>query len=96
MAKSLAHRLCLKQQIYSFRMLENKTIVEQLTEFHKIIDDLENIEVKIDDEEKALLLLISLPKSFEHFKDALINGKKVIITLDKVQTAVKFKIFEDW
>ena len=74
-------------------MVDNKSIVEQLTEFHKIIDDLENIEVKIDDEDKGLLLLSSLPRSFEHFKDALLYGKEGTITLDEVQTAVKSKEF---
>jgi uncharacterized membrane protein YheB (UPF0754 family) len=45
MTKSLAHRLCLKQQLYSFKRTETRSIVEQLAEFNKIIDDLENIEV---------------------------------------------------
>ena len=45
MTKSLAHRLCLKQQLYSFKMTETRSIVEQLAKSNKIIDDLENIEV---------------------------------------------------
>lgn len=45
---------------------------------------MENIEVKIDDEDKVLLLLILLSRFFEHFKDALIYGKEDIITLDEV------------
>lgn len=70
MTKSLAHMLCLKQQCYSFRMVENKSIVEQLTNFYKIIDDLENIEVRIYDEDNILLLLSSLLISFKHFNYA--------------------------
>ena len=49
MAKSLAHRQVLKQQIYSFKMVKSKAIMEQLTEFNKIIGDLENIEVHLED-----------------------------------------------
>jgi hypothetical protein len=45
MTKSLAHRQLLKQQLYSFKMVESKAIMEQLTEFNKILNDLENIEV---------------------------------------------------
>lgn len=63
--------------------------MEQLTEFHKIINDLENIYVKIDVEDNAILLLISLPRSFEHFKDAFHYGKKGTITLDEVHMAVR-------
>lgn len=65
-------------------MVDKKSVVEQLTKFHKIIDDLENIEVNIDDEDKALLLLITLLRSFENFKDAILNDKEGIITLYEV------------
>lgn len=61
----LAHMLYLKQQLYSFRMVEKKSILEKLIKFHKINDDIENIEVKIDDEDKDILLLSSLPRYFE-------------------------------
>lgn len=65
--------------------------MEQLTEFHKISDDLENIEVKIEDEKKILLFLCLLLRSFDHFKDALLYDKKYTIILDKVHTAVRSK-----
>ena len=69
MTKSLAHRQCLKQQLYFYRMVESKPIMEQLTEFNKIIDDLANIDVSLEEEDKALHLLCALPRSFENFKD---------------------------
>ena len=65
MTKSLSHRKLLKQQLYSFKMVESKPITEQFTKFNKIIDDLANIEVSMEDEDKALLTLCLLPKSFE-------------------------------
>jgi len=43
MTKSLAHRQFLKQQLYSFKMVELKAIMEKLAEFNRILDDLENI-----------------------------------------------------
>jgi len=49
MTKSLSHRQFLKQQLYSFKMVESKAITEQLTEFNKIIADLEKIEVHLED-----------------------------------------------
>lgn len=54
-----------------------------IDKFSQIIDDMENIEVKIDDEENILLLLSSLPRSFEHFKDILVHGKECTISLDE-------------
>ncbi|XP_058766276.1 uncharacterized protein LOC131639847 [Vicia villosa] len=90
-ARSVIILLYLKQQLYSFRMVENKFMVEQLTEFQKIIDDLGNIEVKINDEDKVLLLLSSLSRSFKHFKDVLLYSKEGTVTFNEVQTMVKSK-----
>jgi len=42
-------------------MIEDKVLAEQLDMFNKLILDLENINVMIDDEDQALLLLCSLP-----------------------------------
>lgn len=42
-------------------MVDERTTLQQVDEFNKIIDDLENIEVKIDGEEKTLILLSALP-----------------------------------
>ena len=55
---------------------ENKSVTEQLSEFNKIIDDLTNIDVKIEDEDQTFHLLCALPKSLEHLKDALLYGKE--------------------
>jgi len=40
MAKSLPHKQSRRQQLYSYRMMESKTITEQLTKFNKNVDDL--------------------------------------------------------
>ena len=77
MTKSLIHKLCLKQQLYLFRMIESRTMVEQLTNFNKILkNDLGNIKVKLEGKDKALLLLRALLKMFERFKDILSFKKK--------------------
>jgi len=58
MTKLLApHRQLLKQQLCPFKMVEPKSNTEQLTKFNKILDDLANIEVNMENEDKALLLL---------------------------------------
>lgn len=55
--------------------------MKKLKEFHKIIDEQENIEVNINDEVKTLFLLSSLPRYFENFEDKLIYGNENNITL---------------
>lgn len=91
MTKSLPRRQFLKQQLYSFKIVESKPVTEQLGEFNKILDDLENIEVKLEDEDKAILLLCALPRSFESFKDTMLYGKESSMTLENVQVALRTK-----
>ncbi|PNX91282.1 cytochrome p450 [Trifolium pratense] len=76
MTKSLVQKQCLKERLFFFRIVENKHVVEQLSEFNKIIDDLANIDVNLEDEDKAFHLLCVLPKSLENLKDALLYGKE--------------------
>lgn len=68
MTKSLVNRLYLKQILYSFKISEDKVLTEQLDMFNKLIFVLENIEVKINDEDQALMLLSVLPMSHAHSK----------------------------
>ncbi|RDY09215.1 hypothetical protein CR513_06456, partial [Mucuna pruriens] len=77
------HLLCLEQQLYSFKMVDLKSIT---------FDYLKNINVKLDCEDKVLLLLNSLPKSFEHFKDVILYGKDQTISLDKYKNFVDVAI----
>jgi len=48
--KLLANRLILKQRPFLLRMHEGNPIKSHIVEFFSIINDLDNIEVKIEDE----------------------------------------------
>lgn len=72
-------------------MVENKYIVEQLRKIHKIINGLQNIDVKIEDDDKTIVLLSLLPRSFKHFKYTLLYGIEGTITLDELQTTIRSK-----
>jgi hypothetical protein len=64
MTKSLANKLRLKKHLYAIRMVEGTSIQSHLNEFNSICVDLESLNVKIDDEDKAILLVVSLPPFF--------------------------------
>ncbi|KAL1535775.1 Retrovirus-related Pol polyprotein from transposon TNT 1-94 [Salvia divinorum] len=91
MTKSLANRLHLKQKLLTFKITEGKSLLEQLEEFGKCIDDLENIDEEIKDEDKALMLLNSLPKSYEHFNDVMLLGRESKISYEEVYSALKLR-----
>ena len=61
MTKSLSNKLYLKKQLYGLRMNEGTTVLEYLNFFKKVINELLTVDVKIDEEDKVLILLSSLP-----------------------------------
>ncbi|KAG8478575.1 hypothetical protein CXB51_028347 [Gossypium anomalum] len=73
--KSLANRLVLKQHLFTFRMNEGELLRDHISQFITLINDLKNVEVHINDEDQAMLLLCSLPPSYNSFKETLIYGR---------------------
>lgn len=84
----------MKQKLLGFKKVENKSLIEQLDEFNKSVDDIENLEVKLEDDHKALMLLSSLPKSLENFKGTLLFGKKDQLSFEEIQTTLKTKFLQ--
>ncbi|KAG8474173.1 hypothetical protein CXB51_033532 [Gossypium anomalum] len=73
--KSLANHLVLKQRLFAFRMNECELIRDHISQFITLLNDLKNVEVHIDDEDRAMLLLCFLPHSYKSFKKTLIYGR---------------------
>ena len=71
LTKTLSSRLYLKTKFFTFKMKEKQKLQDHIDEFNKLCLDLENINVKYDDEDRALVLLHSLPLSYEYFVDIL-------------------------
>ncbi|PHT53674.1 hypothetical protein CQW23_08136 [Capsicum baccatum] len=86
MTKSLANKLRLKERLFTLRMSEGTPIQSHLGEFNSIIIDLENLDVEIDDEDKAVLLIVSLPPSYRHFKEIMLYGNNVTLSFDDVKS----------
>jgi hypothetical protein len=47
--------------------------------------------VKIDDEDKAILLVVSLPPSFKHFKEIMLYENHTSLTFENVKSNLLFK-----
>ncbi|WJZ81423.1 hypothetical protein VitviT2T_001266 [Vitis vinifera] len=85
MTKSLANRLPKKIKLYTFKITSGMAIEEHLDHFNKIILDLENIDITISNEDKAILLLTSLNASYTNMKEAIMYGRDSM-TFDEVQS----------
>ncbi|GKB70506.1 retrovirus-related pol polyprotein from transposon TNT 1-94 [Tanacetum coccineum] len=55
MTKSLANRLYLKKKLYTYYMSPGTKLGDHIDEFNKLILDLTNIDIKIEDEDQALI-----------------------------------------
>ncbi|GJR28499.1 zinc finger, CCHC-type containing protein [Tanacetum coccineum] len=74
MTKSLTNRLYLKKTLYTYYMSPGTKLGDHIDEFNKLILDLVNIDIEIEDGDQALMLLTSLPSSYENFVETLYSG----------------------
>ena len=80
----------LKQRLFTLHMKEGTQIKDHLDELNKILMDLKNIDVRIDEEDQALILLCLLPSSFENFINSMLYGRDTL-SLKDVKSVLHFK-----
>ncbi|KAL5746560.1 hypothetical protein ACOSP7_027706 [Xanthoceras sorbifolium] len=78
MKKSLSNKLTFKDQLYRLKMKEGGDVIAHLNDFNWCISDLIRVNVKYEEDDKALLLLRSLPDSFKHFRTTFFFGKDTL------------------
>jgi transposase InsO family protein len=87
MTKSLTNKLLLKQRLFGLRMQEGTPLRDHLDQLNTILLELRNIDVKVEDEDAALILLVSLPLSYENFVQSFIVGKDTV-SLEEVRSSL--------
>ena len=55
MGKNLTNRLMLKQELYSLKRKEDMDLRAHIGEFNKLLCDLSNVGVKLEDEDKSII-----------------------------------------
>ncbi|KAH9659027.1 hypothetical protein KPL70_023708 [Citrus sinensis] len=87
MKKSLENRLYMKKKLYRFTYTHGMSMNDHVNSFNKILADLLNLDERFEDEDKALLLLNSLPDEYDHLTTTLLHGKDSV-TFDAVCSAL--------
>jgi len=77
MTKGFSNKLYLKKQLYGLRMNGVTTVLEHLNIFNKVISELLTVDVKTDEEDKALILFCSLPESYDHIVTTILYVRKL-------------------
>ncbi|GKE49371.1 retrovirus-related pol polyprotein from transposon TNT 1-94, partial [Tanacetum coccineum] len=86
MTKSLANRMYLKKKLYTYYMSPGTKLGDHIDEFNKLILDLANIDIEIEDEDRALMLVTSLPSSYENLMKTLLYGRESLTIEDVLAT----------
>ena len=86
-AKGISNWLMLKEQFHNLCMDDNMKLSYHLSALNGIVSISEAIGVKIDDEDKVLRLIWSLPSSYRHIKSILMYGKETL-TFEEVASKI--------
>ena len=78
MSKSLTNKLFLKKKLYGLKMAEGSTLDQHINVFNQIISNLNRVDVKFEKEDMTLILLNSLPESYDNLVTTLMWGKKTL------------------
>jgi len=78
-------KLYLKQKLFGLKMQEGSDLPGHINVFNQLVADLMKVDVKIDDEDRAIILLCSLPRSYEYLVTILTYGKEDIKVEDIVR-----------
>ena len=79
MSNSLTNKLLLKKQLYGLKMAQGSTLNQHISVFNQIISDLNRVHVKSKEEDMTLILLNSLPESYENLVTILMWGKETLV-----------------
>ena len=87
MTKSLSNKLLLKRRLFGLQMKEGTKLKDHLDQLNSILLELRDIDVKMEDEDVAMILLASLPLSYENFVSSISVGKESL-TLEEVKSSL--------
>ena len=73
---SANNKVHLMKKLFNLKMAENASVAQHLNEFNTITNQLSSVEIDFDDEIRALIVLASLPNSWEIVRMAVSNSTR--------------------
>ena len=78
MSKSLKNKLNIKWKLYGLKMVEGADMAQHINTFNQLITDKLRINIKFNDEDNTMMVLTSIPTSYEHLVTILCWGKETL------------------
>ncbi|KAF4376209.1 hypothetical protein F8388_018878 [Cannabis sativa] len=75
MSKNISNKFYLWKELNQIRKQDNVDMLQHLSNFNGMISQLIRFEVKFSDEEKAVLIMATLPPSYDHLITTFTYGK---------------------
>lgn len=91
MSGSLHNRLHLKKSLFSFRMGTSKSMNDHLNEFSQLVNELLDMKVTLDNEDKVFILLNILSNKYDFLVTKNVHGKETINYDDVREALLKHK-----
>ena len=73
--ENFTSHLILKQELYYFKRKERVDLQSHSGEFNELLCDLSNVVVKLENENKAIILLPSIKSTYKHLFNTLLYGR---------------------
>ncbi|CAL8073404.1 unnamed protein product [Prunus armeniaca] len=90
--KYLSNKRFMKKELRNLRMKESGNLMEHLSTCNRSIADLQKVNVVYSTDDEALMLLASLPLSYEHFGTMLMIKKSTLNFEEVVQDMTHHKL----
>ena len=74
----MTNKLLLENKLYGLKMAEGLTLDQHINMFNYIINDMNRVDVKFEEEDMALILLNSLPESYDNLVTSLMWEKETL------------------
>jgi hypothetical protein len=72
--KPSTNKVHLMKKLFNLKMAEGTSVAHHLNEFNTITNQLSSVEIDFDDEIRALIVLVSLPNSWEAVRIVVSNS----------------------
>ena len=78
LGKNMTNKLWLKKKLYNLRISKRGDLIAHIQKFNQICSEVMSLDVKIEEKDRALLLLCSLLGSYNHLITTLVYGKETL------------------